>query len=75
VACQLVERPEGVLATVHTHKGASPRRNEVDRDNLAVLTESVAQFLLLNQFRQVPHPQRRTANCIKKIKKKIKQSR
>ena len=49
---------------MHTDKGASPGRDEIDRDYLAVLTERVTQFLLLNQFRQVTHPQRRTANCV-----------
>jgi len=63
VAGEFGEGAVGVLAAVHADEGASARRNQVDRHDLAVLAERVRQLLLLHQFRQVAHPQRRAAHC------------
>lgn len=63
MAGQFGERPVSVLAPVHAHERAAPRRDHVDRNDLAVLAERVRQLFLSDELAQVADPQRRAAHA------------
>lgn len=64
---QLGQTPRRVLSPVHANESAASRRDQINAHDIAKLPESVRQVFLMNQLRQMPHPQRRTANYQKKL--------
>jgi len=60
---ELRQCPVGVLAPVHANERAASRRDQVNRNNVAILPKSVRQLFLMHQLGEMADPQSRTAHC------------